>query len=169
MDEYKINNKTMAHIKLGVEMPNNDVIDNIIMGMRYAFYNANLPVPVVTGGSEVVPGRSSKSKHYRDQALDFRISTIPNTEILNKIVSMVKSTLGPNYDVVLESDHIHIEYDPGTAFGTSVQQEPISFTKLSLYDFYAGLIIYSGRKLTLCETCDLADRFVKESVKRSKK
>lgn len=27
-------------------------------------------------------------------------------------MAMFKYMLGPNYDVVLEKDHIHIEYDP---------------------------------------------------------
>jgi len=41
----------------------------------------------------------------------------------SQAVSMLKSQLGSDYDVVLESDHIHVEYDPkdgGAAPATTI-------------------------------------------------
>lgn len=51
------------------------------------------------------------SKHYKGEALDIRISNLTNEEIsLVKIGLLTK--LGVKYDVILEKDHIHVEYDP---------------------------------------------------------
>lgn len=52
------------------------------------------------------------SLHYLGQAVDFRTRTLTLNQ-LNQIVAELKNRLYPlGYDVVLESDHIHIEYDP---------------------------------------------------------
>lgn len=51
------------------------------------------------------------SKHYTGDALDFRTRHMPkNIAIL--IVGVVQQRLGNDYDVILESNHIHCEYDP---------------------------------------------------------
>lgn len=51
------------------------------------------------------------SKHYEGLAADFRISHVfPGS--VPKIVSELKADLGAEFDVVLEKDHIHVEYDP---------------------------------------------------------
>ncbi len=50
---------------------------------------------------------SESSLHYANLAIDIRKN-------LSKILSFkeIKLYLGPDYDVILEADHIHIEYDP---------------------------------------------------------
>lgn len=48
------------------------------------------------------------SLHYSNDAYDVRRPEKHLTEILPAI----KDRLGRHYDVVLEADHIHIEYDP---------------------------------------------------------
>lgn len=48
------------------------------------------------------------SLHYADDAFDCSLP-IKNLYTIN---DELKSTLDTNYDVVLESDHIHIEFDP---------------------------------------------------------
>lgn len=52
------------------------------------------------------------SLHYKGKAIDLRIKNIPTKEIINSIVEELKALLGDTYDVVLEKDHIHIEFDP---------------------------------------------------------
>lgn len=50
------------------------------------------------------------SKHYDkpySNAIDYRI-----WNVLNSLVREIKKELGPDYDVVLEKDHLHVEYDP---------------------------------------------------------
>jgi hypothetical protein len=51
------------------------------------------------------------SKHYEGNAFDIRIIQYLKTHI-TKLLEQLKKELGPDFDVVLESDHIHIEYDP---------------------------------------------------------
>jgi hypothetical protein len=51
----------------------------------------------------------SKSKHYEGHAFDVRIWWL--TDQLG-CTGAIAEKLGPDFDVVLEKDHIHIEYDP---------------------------------------------------------
>ena len=48
------------------------------------------------------------SLHYSGCAFDFRL---PEKNV-NEIVLELRMELGNNYDVVLESDHIHVEFQP---------------------------------------------------------
>ena len=48
------------------------------------------------------------SLHYDDNAIDLRKSPVNS----NNIVEALKKALGISYNIVLESDHIHLEYDP---------------------------------------------------------
>ena len=50
------------------------------------------------------------SLHYANQAYDLRRS--PTQSDHTVIVDILKSRLGINFDIVDESNHIHIEYDP---------------------------------------------------------
>lgn len=62
--------------------------------------------------TSILDGKHKKgSKHYTGNAFDLRIY-IYTKEQLNDLIDLLKTTLGPNYDVVLENDHIHIEFDP---------------------------------------------------------
>ena len=72
--------------------------------------------PIFTGGQE--EGHSEKSLHYgipgdtRCRALDIRISGFNPTQ-LKMIVGALQARLPAlEFDVVLEPDHIHLEYDP---------------------------------------------------------
>jgi len=52
---------------------------------------------------------SPSSLHYANDAVDFRL---PERNIV-VVFTAIRGKLSVNkYDVVLESDHIHIEYDP---------------------------------------------------------
>jgi len=64
------------------------------------------------------------SLHYSGNAVDLRIWGL-NSQTLNSIVSQLRSALGhPGaYEVYLESDHIHIEFNgPGTAIAPKPPQ-----------------------------------------------
>jgi len=52
------------------------------------------------------------SLHYKGQALDFRTRHVVDEEALLDIVQAIKFALGEEFDVVLEEDHLHVEYDP---------------------------------------------------------
>ena len=60
--------------------------------------------------TSVLDGRHSlTSLHYAGNAADLRTRGISNPQA---IVDMLKARLGVNFDVLLESNHIHIEYQP---------------------------------------------------------
>lgn len=54
---------------------------------------------------------SLTSLHYAGNAIDIRISNIPPANI-DFLINELKNSLGSNFDVVHEIDHIHIEYQP---------------------------------------------------------
>jgi len=63
---------------------------------------------IITSGRD---GRHmANSRHYSGLAIDLR-----TRDILFKaeeLVEALKNKLGNNYDIILEYDHIHLEYDP---------------------------------------------------------
>ena len=72
--------------------------------------------PVTSGGEAIVTStyegtHSSGSLHYHNKAIDFRRPRVNEVDTLAGCTRL-KITLGPDYDVVLEATHIHIEYDP---------------------------------------------------------
>ena len=64
---------------------------------------------VITSGSDGTHGPNSR--HDKGNALDLRTNTIL-PEQLPQVVKDLKWALGAQFDVVLESDHIHVEFDP---------------------------------------------------------
>lgn len=52
-----------------------------------------------------------RSLHASGNAADLRTRNLP-VQVLPDLVKALQLALGPQYDVVLESDHIHMEYDP---------------------------------------------------------
>jgi hypothetical protein len=67
-----------------------------------------------TYGSELIitstyeGNHSPGSLHYQNKAIDIRYPRLKATEY----ITFLRNTLGPNYDVIEENDHIHIEFDP---------------------------------------------------------
>lgn len=71
---------------------------------------------VITSGADGT--HSARSKHYPEnnpsglvEALDFRTWHVKPEEAAKKM----RSKLGPDYDIVVESTHIHAEYHPKTS------------------------------------------------------
>lgn len=54
---------------------------------------------------------SRHSKHYEGNAVDFRTRHLTDDEKLS-VVARFKQLLSKEYDIILESTHLHIEYDP---------------------------------------------------------
>ena len=65
--------------------------------------------PTITSGSD--SKHSATALHYSGNALDYRIRDMPDG-YARVIARDLQISLAPLFDVVLESDHIHIEYDP---------------------------------------------------------
>lgn len=55
------------------------------------------------------PKRSPKSLHRFGFASDYSIQGVKNKPVF---AEDIRSRLPDDYDVVLESDHVHVEYDP---------------------------------------------------------
>lgn len=53
----------------------------------------------------------ARSLHYSGFAVDFRTRHLGN-EHRQEIAAEIAIALGDDYDVVLEKDHLHVEYDP---------------------------------------------------------
>lgn len=51
------------------------------------------------------------SLHYVGCAMDWRIWYVDDAA-LEELVKALQEDLGPDYDVVLEATHIHVEFDP---------------------------------------------------------
>ena len=66
---------------------------------------------VITSANDSKHGPNSL--HYMGQALDLRTRHL-NGQGLQSVYHKLKESLGDQFDVVLEADHIHLEYQPKT-------------------------------------------------------
>jgi hypothetical protein len=64
----------------------------------------------VTSITDDAPGRLPNSLHKKGMAFDYR--KLEATAMNNQWVSSSRFILGPDYDIVVEQDHIHCEFDP---------------------------------------------------------
>lgn len=68
----------------------------------------------ITSGTE--GKHSAGSLHYVGAALDIRL---PPPALTSDILNRLRESLGAEFDVVLESSHIHIEFQPKTPLNQS--------------------------------------------------
>jgi hypothetical protein len=62
--------------------------------------------------TSIMDGKHSKnSLHYNGYAFDLRTNNLKGNDA-TLITNELSEALGDDYDVVLEKDHIHVEYDP---------------------------------------------------------
>ena len=72
-------------------------------------YNASY---LITSVCDDAPGRLPDSLHRKGLAFDFTILNPTRILTYSLASDILTSALGPQFDVVLESDHIHVEFDP---------------------------------------------------------
>ena len=78
----------------------------IVANEAYAKYETECVITEGVGGKH---GRGSR--HYVGYAIDLRTRNLH--ESWREIVADdIRERLGEQYDVILESDHIHVEFDP---------------------------------------------------------
>lgn len=90
-----------------------------LVGVQWQLFKAAIEVEPVfkNAGSEltITSGTDGKhmesSLHYKGLALDFRTRDI-NPSIIPRVAASCREVLGPDFDVVQEKDHIHIEFQP---------------------------------------------------------
>jgi len=68
----------------------------------------NVPFVVTCGIEKHEP----PSKHSTGNGLDYRTRDIPDQIQKEEFADLVSAGLGDGFDVVLEIDHLHVEYDP---------------------------------------------------------
>lgn len=80
-----------------------------VIAQLSAEWNIDTVVTSVADGNHM-----TGSFHYKDpvQATDFRTWYLPTDRQKEEFCEQLKGRLGPDYDVVLESTHLHVEYDP---------------------------------------------------------
>ena len=92
-------------------------LDNVSSDIYYAIsIVAEIYETIGAGDLVITSVRDSKhsngSLHYVGEAFDTRVWTIPKTVNMDVLIKTIKSQLGNTYDVIFETTHIHIEYDP---------------------------------------------------------
>lgn len=94
-------------LKLGVDISRLNRETRRTLNTIDALYRGFDEEPIITSTYE--GEHSPSSLHYQNNAIDIR-----NPKTIDKewLCGRLKQKLGHNFDVVLETDHIHIEYDP---------------------------------------------------------
>ncbi len=97
----------MYELKDGVRIFMTPAVSTIIGAVDDVLHEYNLHA-IITSGNE---GRHSmESKHQYNGAIDFRIWNWPAE--YKELVEKIREKLGKDFDVVMEPDHLHVEYDP---------------------------------------------------------
>ena len=102
---------SLIHFKAGVDVSQQAILTAAIVN---AATDLGLPDMVITSGRDGT--HLTTSKHYSDEALDFRTKHLTGTE-KHALVAHIFTRLGRDYDVLLEqagtpNEHGHVEYDP---------------------------------------------------------
>lgn len=99
----------MIHFKEGVRFEGVQPVlwDGLLtVAVSYHTFGYQLVVTSLTDGTH-----KEGSLHYKGLAADLRTRHLKVNDVA-VVVRGVKDALGKGWDVVLEGDHIHIEYDP---------------------------------------------------------
>ena len=95
-------------IKHGVKLAKQNVWA-VAMPIIFEIYRDFGVTAVITSGTDGL--HLPNSLHYSGMAFDFRTRHVPLGQ-REELAAEVSRALGDNFDVVLESDHLHVEYDP---------------------------------------------------------
>lgn len=103
--------RVAAQIKPGVTFASElkPTTRRMIDAAEYVFGQYGI-TPVITSGNDGT--HRANSLHYSGDALDFRRWDSDRAGVTDAILGGLRYYLGDGYDVILESDHVHIEYDP---------------------------------------------------------
>ena len=77
-----------------------------------AFHNNGLPMTITSARSGK---HSNHSHHFKGLAIDIRtwdLTGLAGNPSVEQMCSQLRNSLGSKYQVIQESDHIHIEFDP---------------------------------------------------------
>lgn len=77
--------------------------------MAVIFYQFGIYTPTITSAIDGI--HSAGSLHKKGRACDYRVWGLTNEQQV-ELRLKAEDVLGNSYDVVLEPNHLHIEYDP---------------------------------------------------------
>jgi len=96
-------------LKVGVKMEKLQpqlVLGLLVISSIYKDYGYDLTITSLSDGVH-----SPNSLHRVGCAVDLRTRCVGSADILS-LVSSIRRALGSDFDVVLEADHLHVEYQP---------------------------------------------------------
>ena len=96
----------MIKFKTSVQCPKSAII---VAAVANAREELQLGSTYVTSMNDSMHMRGSR--HYQDEAVDFRTRDL-TTEQINAWAKAVRRRLGKGYQAVIESDLLHVEFDP---------------------------------------------------------
>ena len=106
-----------VRLKVGVTITVTAQLDRMMRMAEVAYGEVMGPgfTVVITSGNDGT--HMEGSLHFKNLALDFRTGhnwepPLMSEEEAHEILEELKARLGIGFDVVLEKDHIHGEYDP---------------------------------------------------------
>lgn len=99
----------MLRLKEGVSLRKLSPQATLLAVVMDQIYQANgIRDCVITSGDD--GKHRPDSKHYKGDALDFRTRDLTSAKQV-KVVAEARAALGRHFDIVLESDHVHAEFD----------------------------------------------------------
>lgn len=117
--------KSLLSVKRGVKLNH---LDPPMGGKVYplahlweAYFPLDADGMTVTSGHEGAPGdgvHRKDSLHYKGRAIDLRVRDVRVEDVKARFVPAARLLLGPDFDVIFEGDHVHIEYDPAPDGGS---------------------------------------------------
>ena len=103
----------MLQIKYGAKakgMQSEILLAIIVANSVYGYYGYPCVITSINDGKHI-----TSSLHYTGNAIDLRTRNLPSKDVIQLVYTKLAEMLGPDYDVVLEKDHIHVEFDPKNA------------------------------------------------------
>lgn len=97
-----------VQLKDGVQLYGNQYINAMIQAVQIAFGDHDIPLVTITAGFDGAHGEGSY--HYQHRAIDVRFWNVPADQH-QSVAATIREYLPRFYDVVIESDHYHIEAD----------------------------------------------------------
>lgn len=98
----------MLHFKAGVQA--GGMQPEILLALMVVDQQNPTAETFVTSICDSSPKRKSNSRHKVGQAVDIRLLEVK--AMMDQWVAKIRYILPLDYDVVLEADHLHVEFDP---------------------------------------------------------
>lgn len=98
-------------IKAGVNVQGLNITMQKVMKSVELIYKRHNQESVITSGMDGT--HSAGSFHYFGMALDYRTRFFENDAESIQVAKEIQEELGPQYTVLFETDHIHIQYNFG--------------------------------------------------------